>query len=99
MEQGSWGRRSRDHLRKNAGPEVRVVKHDTDQYGRIVAEVFSRGENLNLAMARKGWAAEYDDFCSDRAYRKAENTAKAAGNGAYSEPGLHQTPWMWRRRK
>jgi len=99
MEQEPWGRRSRDYLRRIVGTEVQLVKHDTDRYGRVVAEVFSREENLNLAMVRAGWAAEYDDFCGELSYRKAERVARDGNRNIFSRRGLQRSPWEWRQRR
>ncbi|QEP43387.1 hypothetical protein D5085_09790 [Ectothiorhodospiraceae bacterium BW-2] len=60
MGQKPWGEQSRDHLRGIIGTEVTFKRHDTDRYGRVVAEVFdATGQSVNLAMVRAGMAAVY----------------------------------------
>ncbi len=57
MGQKPWGRQSRDYLREITPPEVRLVAHGHDRYGRTVAEVFAGAKNLNLEQVRAGRAA------------------------------------------
>ena len=101
MGQKPWGREARDRLRSLApkGSEVRISGIDRDRYGRWVAEVFREEENLNLDMLRTGHAAEYDRYCGERKYRKAESQAREAGLGIWQKPGLQQRPWVYRDRK
>ncbi|QEP41926.1 thermonuclease family protein [Ectothiorhodospiraceae bacterium BW-2] len=57
MGQKPWGKQSRDHLRGIIGTEVTLKRHDTDRYGRGVAELFdATGQSVNLAMVRAGRA-------------------------------------------
>jgi len=98
MAQKPWGAVSRDHLRQATGATVRLVEHDHDRYGRTVGEMYSGDSNLNLLQVQSGNAAEYDKYCSDFEYRRAEREARAAGAGVWSKPGLHQTPWDYRHR-
>ena len=101
MQQRPWGTESRDYLRQMApsGSVVQVKGRKKDRYGRLIAEVYAQNVNLNFKMVQDGQAAEYDQYCRDRTYRRAEQAAQAAGTGIWSKPGLHQTPWEWRHRK
>ena len=74
--------------------------HDTDRYGRKVAEVLdpASGESINRAMVAAGQAAVYRRYCSDPSYAQAEATARAARVGIWREPGQHQRPWAYRHR-
>jgi len=100
MQQKPWGTESRDYLRRIAPKVVTLQVHDTDRYGRQVAEVIdpATGEALNLAMVKAGQAAVYRRYCSDPRYSRAEAAAKAAGLGIWAKPGDHQRPWAWRKR-
>lgn len=98
MDQGDWGRRSRDYLASLTADRVDLRVHDTDHYGRTIAEVFSDGRNLNRALVQAGWASEYPQYCRDPAYRRDERAAREAGRGVWSAPGPHQRPWEWRQR-
>jgi endonuclease YncB( thermonuclease family) len=63
-----------------------------------VADVIADGESLNLAMVRNGYAAVYPKYCKDSAYYRAQDSARGAGLGIWSKPGLQQTPWEYRHR-
>ena len=95
MQQTPWGRESRDYLRRITPRVVRLKVHDTDRYGRKVAEVIdpASGEALNLTLVEAGQAAVYRRYCPDPRYRQAEASAKAAGLGIWRTPGEHQRPW------
>lgn len=100
MAQRPWGTGSRDHLRRISPRVVTLKIHDTDRYGRKVAEVIdpATGDVLNRRMVRAGQAAVYRRYCSDPSYVRAEADARAAGVGIWSRPGLHQRPWDYRHR-
>ena len=99
MKQKPWGTQARDHLRSIAGNTVKLVEVDKDRYGRVVGEVYSGDVNLNLAQVKAGKAAVYDAYCKKSEYKAAETEPKEAGLGIWSKPGLHQTPWEWRKQQ
>jgi endonuclease YncB( thermonuclease family) len=70
-----------------------------DRYGRIVGEVYNGEINLNLAQIQAGKAAVYEDYCKKTIYKEAEQHAKEAQLGIWAKPGIHQTPWKWRKSK
>ncbi|WP_328988102.1 thermonuclease family protein [Thiorhodovibrio winogradskyi] len=100
IQQPPWGTESRDYLRRITSRVVSLRIHDTDRYGRKVAEVIdpTTGTVLNRAMVEAGQAAVYRRYCPDPSYRQAEANAKAAGLGIWAVPGDHQRPWDWRKR-
>lgn len=97
--QRPWGSESGEALRRMTPSQVRLVTHTKDRYGRMVSEVFSGDDNLNLAMVRQGHAAVYPKYCDRQAYFEAEAQARQQGLGIWSKPGLHQQPWQWRHRQ
>jgi endonuclease YncB( thermonuclease family) len=99
MRQKPWGTQARDHLRSITGETVRLVELDQDRYGRIVGEVYSGNVNLNLAQVEAGQAAVYHAYCQKLDYTNVESQAKQAKRGIWSEPGLQQMPWEWRKKK
>jgi micrococcal nuclease len=99
MKQAPWGTEARDHLRSITGATVKVVEVDKDRYGRIVGEVYSGETNLNLAQVKAGKAAVYDAYCKKPEYKTAEAEAKQNQLGIWSQTGLHQTPWEWRKQQ
>lgn len=98
MGQKPWGRESRDHLRQLAGDRVSVTKITGDRYGRTVGEVFRGGRSLNLAMVEMGRAVAYRKYCDDAGMIAAEKGARDARVGIWVRSGLHQSPWVYRRR-
>lgn len=99
LAQRPWGQESRDHLRAILPDTLRLVVHDTDRYGRKVGDLISpqSGESFNLRMVEDGLAAVYPKYCDEARFYRAEERAKAAGNGIWRRPGEHQRPWDFRR--
>jgi endonuclease YncB( thermonuclease family) len=98
--QDPWGKISTDYLLRyiKPGSMVKVKQFDKDRYGRIVGELHTTdGVNLNLTLVKAGMVAVYPQYCKDQRYYQAESTAKASKLGIWAEPGLHQTPWEYRR--
>jgi len=75
--------------------EVACEERDRDRYGRIVAVCFARGEDLNAAMVRRGWALAYRRYSVD--YVDVETSARSARAGLWA--GEFVSPWDWRRGK
>lgn len=65
---------------------------DTDRYGRVVADCFAGGENLNRWMVGQGWAVAYRQYST--AYVSAEDGARGSGRGIWQ--GRFEMPWDWR---
>jgi micrococcal nuclease len=99
IKQKPWGIQARDYLRSITGKTVQLVGIDKDNYGRMVGEVYSSDVNLNLAQVKAGQAAVYDAYCKKNVYKVAENQAKKAELGVWSQPGIQQKPWKWRKEK
>jgi len=99
MKQAPWGTEARDYLRTITGKTVKLVEVDKDRYGRIVGELYSGETNLNLAQVQAGKAAVYDAYCKKPEYKVAEKEAKQNQLGIWSQTGLHQTPWEWRKQE
>jgi endonuclease YncB( thermonuclease family) len=99
IRQKPWGYKARDYLRSITGETVRLVEINKDRYGRIVGEIYSGKVNLNLAQVQAGQAAVYDTYCKKPVYKLAENEAKKDNLGIWSESGIHQRPWEWRKQQ
>ncbi len=99
-EQRPWGDESRSALRRQLRRDDRVQLriHDIDSYGRQVAEILHKGENINLRMVRDGYAAVYRRYCKLPAFYEAEGGARERKLGIWQKEGQHQTPWRWRHR-
>ena len=98
LAQRPWGPESREFLRSHVGDTVELLEHGKDRYGRILAEVISEGQNLNLALVESGHAAVYVKYCKLDGYYQAEKKASNELLGIWSSPGLHQMPWAWRKK-
>lgn len=72
---------------------VTCQQKDTDRYGRIVAECFANGVNLNAAMVKSGWALAYREY--SQAYVDDEAFARQNRLGMWA--GEFQEPWNHRR--
>lgn len=90
-----WGR---EYLEPREALPIHIEQLDTDGYGRPVVVYFHQGEEINLAMVRDGALAVYPKYCQEERYYESEEQAKREDRGVWSEPGLHQRPWEWRKR-
>lgn len=73
---------------------VSCTHRDTDRYGRVVAECYAKGENLNAWMVRSGWAVAYRSY-GGSIYDAEEGEARAAKRGIWA--GTFEMPWDWRQ--
>lgn len=83
------------------GKKVRLKQYGTGGYNRILAEIFSRGLNINLSMVRRGLAEVYRGRLSknlDAAlYKKAQADARRQKIGIWSLGKAYKSPKMWRK--
>ncbi|MEL6555354.1 MAG: thermonuclease family protein [Cyanobacteria bacterium J06621_11] len=104
------GTESRDHLRSlvaQGNGQIILIRTDTDQYGRTIAEAFiplanSESEiHLNSQMVADGMAYVYPQYVGScpnaEPMRIAERAAKADSEGVWANP-MSQKPWEYRRR-
>lgn len=76
-----------------AGKTVRCTTHDTDRYGRSIAQCFADGRDIGATLVRNGMALAYRQY--SRSYVHEENTARRNRAGLWS--GSFDLPWNWRR--
>lgn len=74
---------------------VECAVYDRDRYGRLVAECFAEGLNLNERLVRDGLAWAYRRYSQE--YVTAEAAAKAARIGIWQAETT--PPWQWRTEK
>jgi endonuclease YncB( thermonuclease family) len=81
-----------------SGRDVEIRATDTDQYGRLLARVYSAGTDVNAAMVRDGYAWAYRDYLVDRSLLAIEAEARSAKRGLWAISSSETIPpWEWRR--
>lgn len=68
------------------GKNVRLETDGSDQYGRLIAQVFLDEQNINQAMVQSGHAWAYRKYLKDPRYLQLETEARAASRGLWSQP-------------
>ena len=80
---------------------VEIKEFGQDRYGRTLGVVFLSGKNVNLEMVKVGYAEVYRGTPAagfDSApYWKAEEEARAAKKGMWSQREKYISPREWRR--
>lgn len=101
--QPPWGPAATDRLRQLTprGSTIQFREADTDRYGRMVAEVYAGGQNINLQMVREGHAVVYTQFlrsCPDTQDQllQAEVQARQQRLNFWNQPNPVM-PWDYRR--
>ena len=77
------------------GKDVTLQVTGTDRYKRTLAVVLVAGVNVNLELVRQGLAWRYDKYSKDGALLAAQNAAKGAKRGLWTDPAP-VPPWEWR---
>jgi len=99
-----WGEESRNYLRSminEAGGKVKVKVINTDRYGRLVAELWTKSGLLQSRMAAAGMAFAYDRYSKDcpnwDAVKSSEKGAMEFKLGVWKLQGGGQRPWDYRK--
>ena len=77
-------------------PNVVIVDHGEDRYGRTIGDVMIDRASLNFALVAAGLAWHYKKYSDDESLAAAENAAREAKRGLWSDP-RHVPPWEWRK--
>ncbi len=95
-----FGRQVANALRsKVLGKKVAIEVRDIDSYGRSVAVIRLNGRDINLEMAREGWAWAYRRYLERpyaSEYIRAEKEARGKKLGLWKQSNP-QPPWEFRR--
>ena len=75
--------------------EVRCIGDENDRYGRLIADCFVDGYNVNARLVYEGLALAYRKY--SKRYVPEEDKARAAKRGMWA--GEFVAPWDWRRGK
>jgi endonuclease YncB( thermonuclease family) len=91
-----FGARSKQSLSDLVFEKSVTVEVDTtDKYGRTVGKVLIGGVDANLEQVKRGMAWVYRQYAHDQAYYTAEETARQARVGLWSQPNPIP-PWEFR---
>jgi len=75
--------------------EVRCIGDEKDRYGRLIANCFVDGYNVNARLVYEGLALAYRKY--SKQYVPEEDKARAAKRGMWA--GEFVAPWDWRKGK
>ncbi|TVP68131.1 MAG: thermonuclease family protein [Leptolyngbya sp. LCM1.Bin17] len=102
--QTPWGPVATDRLRQliPRNSTIQFREAGTDRYGRMVAEIYAGGQNMNLKLVREGHAVVYTQFlhrCPETqdALLAAEEQARQQRLNFWNQPNPVM-PWDYRRR-
>jgi len=93
-----WSRKAKEALaRRVAGKEVRINEVDTDDYGRLVGEVYADDVCVGCELVREGHAWVYRRYTQDRVLLALEAEAREHRRGLWALPEAERIPpWEWR---
>lgn len=97
----SWGVRAQQALILMAyRRKARIQIRGTDRQGRVLARVWTDGQNLNQALVRAGHAWVYRRYSQDPELLAAEAEARQQGRGLWQLPEDERIePWEWREKR
>jgi len=100
LAQSPYGINARAYFRSllyvNEPVEARI--YGTDAYGRLIAEIIRLRDygNCGLRIVLAGYAARFRCPAERTEYASAEGIARYKKAGIWRQPGLQQTPWLYR---
>ena len=95
------GNAAREQLEIMAGRSAVLYVRDVDDYGRIIAVVYSgqgHGGSLNLRMIRAGYAYNYTKFGVLEGGGEAQDQARRNSRGIWASDSRLEEPWLYRAR-
>ncbi len=93
----AFGGQAREALRREIqGRPIVIRVVETDQYGRLVGDLYHDGTWINEAMVAQGWAWHYARYSDHPDLARAERAARAERRGLWRDP-RPTPPWIWRR--
>jgi len=95
-KQQAFGQRSKESLSDLCFQQQAVVTPDKrDRYGRTVAAVRCRGQDVGMHQVKAGMAWWYVKYGRDATVQAAESKARAGRVGLWVDAGP-EAPWEWR---
>lgn len=93
-----FGERSRQHLAGLCFDQVAAITlRKATHRGRAIGQVECRGADAGSEQVRAGMAWAFTKYLTDQAIKQAEDAARAARVGLWSEPDP-MPPWEWRHK-
>ena len=99
-----FGKKSRRHLSDLVyRKEITINKMGQDRYGRIIAEIFVDGKNINVEQIRNGYAWHYKRHQRQQTYEQRIVYSQAQNEAKEKRLGIWQLkkpipPWAYRKR-
>jgi endonuclease YncB( thermonuclease family) len=78
------------------GKPVKFIVKAVDRYGRMVANLYVAGLDVNSEQVRRGMAWEYSNFHGNRVMVALQDEARRASRGLWAQDHP-DTPWKWRK--
>ena len=92
-----FGNNATDEFKRlTTGKTIRVESIGQDKYDRELGRVYADEIDVNLSLVVAGLAWHYKRFSDEVALADAENEARTAKRGLWSDP-RHVAPWNWRK--
>ena len=95
----AFGDKARDALsEKVMGKQVTVVWGKIDEYQRLLADIYSGSDLVNLNMVLEGWAWHYTYYSKNPKLAAAHASAKNSRKGLWAGKNP-VAPWEWRKKQ
>jgi endonuclease YncB( thermonuclease family) len=96
-----WGQNAKKALSERIfGHKIKIQASSKDRYGRTIAEIFYKKDNLNQEMVAKGHCWEYTKYSKDPTLLDMQKAAKEKSFGLWSlQADQRIEPWVWRKMK
>ncbi|MBX3603222.1 MAG: thermonuclease family protein [Rubrivivax sp.] len=79
--------------------QARIIERARDHYGRTVADVECRGQDVGQHLVATGMAWVFDRYAKGYGHLlPPQETARAARRGLWADP-TPMPPWQWRRQQ
>lgn len=79
------------------GKNIKVIKNDTDKYGRTIGRAYVGASDINLELVKVGAAWAYRQYLTDNNFITVEDEAKLKKLGLWAlQADQIMPPWEWR---
>lgn len=99
-----YSRKATKYLKRRVDKKnLELKSFGRDRYGRLLAEVWANGQNINLALISQGLAEVYRGKVpvgfSKAPYKAAQKEARRAKRAMWSLGDRYEPPVVWKRRQ